>query len=108
MFKRGLHFILFLTVVSSVWIKCPDDIYVTLKPGKSSADVSSLWKTPLTSSGAKYITSSHKKTDRFPVGVSVVTWSVSNDDVNFKTCVLKIDVRGKWIVCSDLKVLFNR
>ena len=82
------------SVVGDLWITCPASISVDLKSGESSADVSSLWKIPQTSNGAKYVTSSHKKTDRFPAGTSFVTWSVSNDNVHFKTCTVAVNVEG--------------
>ncbi len=94
---QSLHFSLFLLVLSDLWIRCPASISVDLKPGESSADISSLWRTPQTSHDAKYLTSSHKKTDRFPAGSSYVTWSVSNDNINFKTCTVEVSVNGKWI-----------
>ncbi|CAB3982448.1 sushi, von Willebrand factor type A, EGF and pentraxin domain-containing 1-like [Paramuricea clavata] len=82
-------------VVVDLWITCPASISVDLKPGESSADVSSLWKIPQKSQNAKYLTSSHKKTDRFPAGTSFVTWSVSNDNINFKTCTVTVNVNDK-------------
>jgi hypothetical protein len=89
------HFFLFRLVLGDLWIACPGSISAVLKPGESSADVSSLWRIPQTSRDAKYLTSSHKKTDRFPAGLTFVTWSVSNDKINSKTCTVEVDVHGK-------------
>lgn len=70
-------------LVSKPWIRCPDLIQQDLLPGKSTADVSSVWKGPTSNVEPAQITISPPEISssyQFPYGTTKVTWTASNSE----------------------------
>ncbi|XP_073254494.1 sushi, von Willebrand factor type A, EGF and pentraxin domain-containing protein 1-like [Porites lutea] len=68
-------------ILAKPWIRCPDHIILDLLPGKSSADVSSVWKEPTSNVEPAQITISPPEISssyQFPPGTTKVTWTASN------------------------------
>ncbi|XP_073252716.1 uncharacterized protein [Porites lutea] len=70
-------------LVSKPWIRCPDLITQDLLLGKSTADVSSVWKGPTSNVELAQITISPPEISssyQFPYGTTKVTWTASNSE----------------------------
>ncbi|CAH3039169.1 unnamed protein product [Porites lobata] len=68
-------------ILAKPWIRCPDHIIQDLLPGKSTADVSSVWKEPTSNVEPAQITISPPEISssyQFPPGTTKVTWTASN------------------------------
>ena len=96
-FKISLFYILYL-VVAKPWISCPDLIQKNLLPGKSTADVSGVWKEP--TSNVQQITISPPQISssyQFPVGSTKVTWTASNE-MGSDSCSIYVTIYGNLII----------
>lgn len=83
-------------VVSKPWIRCPDLIQRDLIPGKSTADVSSVWKGPTSNVEPAQITISPPEISssyQFPYGTTKVTWTASNSEGS-ESCSIFVYIYG--------------
>ena len=83
-------------VVSKPWIRCPDLITQDLLPGKSTADVSSVWKGPTSNVELAQITISPPEISssyQFPYGTTKVTWTASNSEGS-ESCSIFVIIYG--------------
>lgn len=68
-----------ILIVSKPWIECPDNIRQVLAPGKDKADVSAVWKFPVSNVQEMKINPPEISKDYlFPPGMTKVDWTVSN------------------------------
>ena len=89
-------------VVSKPWIRCPDLITQDLLTGKSTADVSSVWKGPTSNVEPAQITISPPEISssyQFPYGTTKVTWTASNSEGS-ESCSIFVIIYGNWIFSS--------
>ena len=87
--------ILFLVEVKP-WIRCPDIIIQDLLPGKSSADVSGVWKEPTSNLQPSQITINPPEMSssyQFPPGTTKITWTASNA-VGSESCSIYVIISG--------------
>ena len=92
------HFYILYLVVAKPWIRCPDLISQDLLPGKSTADVSNVWKEP--TSNVQQITISPPEISssyQFPVGSTKVTWTASNE-MGSESCSTYVMIYGNVII----------
>ncbi|XP_078369779.1 uncharacterized protein LOC144653611 [Oculina patagonica] len=86
------------------YISCPADIYVVLKPGMSTADVSDKWTRPtanvknITAVSPPGVSSSYQ----FPYGNTIVKWVAVNEIGEHDYCVVHVNVRDH----EDPKIIF--
>ena len=83
-------------VVSKPWIRCPDLITQDLLLGKSTADVSSVWKGPTSNVELAQITISPPEISssyQFPYGTTKVTWTASNSEGS-ESCSIFVIIYG--------------
>ena len=80
-------------------IICPGDIFVVLKPGMNTSDVSDTWKRPW--ANVKNVTAVYppgvSANYRFPPGNTIVRWVAVNAIGEQDDCVVHVNVYGKYI-----------
>ena len=78
-------------------ITCPSNIIQDLAPGKSTADVSGVWKEP-TSSEAQITVQPPEITSayQFPLGTTKVEWTATNS-AGSESCAIYVVISGKGI-----------
>ncbi|KAL9973114.1 hypothetical protein ACROYT_G019529 [Oculina patagonica] len=77
------------------WIRCPDNIYQDLAPGKSTAVVSDVWKEP--TSNVQQITVNPPEISssyQFPAGQTKVEWTASNSQGS-ESCAIYVIISDK-------------
>ena len=89
--------LILFSVVSKPWIECPDNIRQVLAPGKDKADVSAVWKLPVSNVQEMKINPPEISKDYlFPPGMTKVDWTVSNS-AGTASCSMYVTISGKWL-----------
>lgn len=89
--------LILFSVVSKPWIECPVNIRQVLAPGKDKADVSAVWKLPVSNVQEMKINPPEISKDYlFPPGMTKVDWTVSNS-AGTASCSMYVTISGKWL-----------